>query len=402
MAIFRETYSGHHCTLTVIAGILLVFVCTGGPAFSAELLFTGYIRENPLLWQPSPIYSSVAEGQDQQITNLLHVRQNLRFFVANPVIAGLELKERFFLGQDASLLAREITAFNLRPPRFDWTREVVDEDNAYLEISIDRFWIELTRGRLELTAGRQRIAWGTNLIWNPIDIFNPSSPLDFDNEEKPGTDALRLQYYLGPNSVLEAAWAPGREAASTSAALRMKINHRGYDWIIIGGRRATEHVVGFAWAGSIADGGFRGECLYANPRSGGDEKGEASLSTSISGDYTFSSTLYLQASALYNSRGTSGSAGGEALVQSYLRGDLTPSRFALLGEIARDLTPLWRADLIVIVNPCDRSGYYGPSLRWSAITDLDLTMQVLLFSGDEGTEFGDQGHILMLKGKYSF
>jgi len=413
MANIRKQSGEHGRTFAVLTGILLSIACSAGTPLSAEpgiarredVLFSGYIRENPIQWQTPPLFSSTADSPghpENRFTNLLHMRQNLRWYVASPVTAGLELKERLFSGQGAGDLARGINAFTLRLPRFDWTGTLVDRDEAYCEAGIDRFWIELTHRGLELTVGRQRIAWGTNLLYNPIDIFNPSSPLDFDNEEKPGTDAVRVTLYPGPNSVVEAAWAPGREAALTSAALRLKINRMGYDWVFIGGRRASDHVAGFAWAGSIADGGFRGEFLYADPRSGEESEAPRHLSAAISGDYTFRNSLYIQTSVLYNSRGTTGDAGGLVQIESYQHGDLSPARFSLSGEIAGDLTPLWRADFLMIINPGDGSGYYGPSLSWSAMTDLDLVFQALLTSGGAGTEFGDQGSVWMLKGKYSF
>ena len=36
-----------------------------------------------------------------------------------------------------------------------------------------------------------------NLVWNPNDLFNAFSFVDFDYEERPGSDALRIQKYTG-------------------------------------------------------------------------------------------------------------------------------------------------------------------------------------------------------------
>ncbi len=46
-----------------------------------------------------------------------------------------------------------------------------------------------TSGSTTLTAGRQRIGWGTARFWSPMDMFNPISPLQIESEERQGVDA---------------------------------------------------------------------------------------------------------------------------------------------------------------------------------------------------------------------
>ena len=60
-----------------------------------------------------------------------------------------------------------------------------------------------------LRIGRQRINWGVNLAWNPNDLFNAYSLIDFDYQERPGSDAIRFQYYMGDLSVLNLQYNPG-------------------------------------------------------------------------------------------------------------------------------------------------------------------------------------------------
>ena len=57
--------------------------------------------------------------------------------------------------------------------------------------------------------GRQRINWGVNLAWNPNDLFNAYSLIDFDYQERSGVDAIRFQYYTGEMSSIEFAIQPG-------------------------------------------------------------------------------------------------------------------------------------------------------------------------------------------------
>ncbi len=379
--------------VTLIFTVLLSSPVSASNSFG----FNGYIRDLPIYWKPPSYFKS----QGYRIDNLFHARQNLRFYPSEPLTIGLELKTRLITGQSAEDLSGLGNSFYKNVTYFDLTHAFVHDKNVFLIGDIDRAWLDFTKGTLQATIGRQRIAWGTNLIWNPIDIFNPSSPFDFDNLEKPGADAGRAQLYLGPTSEIEYAIAPQREADKTVAAMKFKFNKYRYDWHFLAGRRHLETLLGGAWAGSILGGGFRGEFMYAIPR--------PSLpllnnywNASISGDYSFQSSLYVQLAALYCSRGTTGKGGGINLVESANRGDLSPSRLSFFGEIARNISPLLKFDLASIINPYDKSWYFGPSLDWSAMTNMDVTFVGLIFEGRSMTEYGDGGRIFLARAQYSF
>lgn len=360
----------------------------------------GYVRETPLLWQ-QPGY--LGQNEEWMFTNLLHLRQNFRWFPSYSVNAGLELKQRAWVGDGADVMLAQSELFTLQDPYFNGSTTMANNDStAVLDLAVDRLWIDWMVGSLEVRVGRQRIAWGTNLVWNPTDLFNPTSPLDFDNEEKPGADAVRVQYYLGPNSQLDIAAAPGTAVDSSVIAGRLKLNALDYDWILIGGSRKTETVAGFAWAGDVVGGGFRGEALYAMPRDAHPDSSPGYLTASLSSDYTWSNGFYLQGSVLYNQEGTTKPAGGEWMLYSLQRGQLTPARWSWMGQVSKDITPLLHGDLMFIQNPTDRSWYVGPSLRWSARTNLDITGMGLIFGGSDGTEFGDNSQLAMVMAKYSW
>jgi hypothetical protein len=381
--------------------LCILIVSCGTPlraSWRDDVGLRGYVRETPIVWRP-PTF--LAPGEAHRFDNILHGRTNLQWHPGGPLRAGLELKCRLLSGESPGTMEAETDYSSWGATYVDWSRTFIRREHLIATGSVDRAWLDWTAGPLEITAGRQRVAWGTGLVWNPIDVFNPFSPLDFDNEERPGTDAARMQWYLGPNAKVEFAIAPQRSADSTTAAALAKFNRGGYDCIIIAGRKATHRILGAAWAGSILGGGFRGELRYDVPRS--TMSGAASYATvSVDVDYTLTSTLYLHAALLYSGRGTTGPAGGARLLEALQRGFLTPSRLDVYGEIARDLTPLVRGDCPVILNPYDHSWYLGPSLTWSVITDLDLAAMGLIFGGRPGTEFGDAGDIFMLRAQYSY
>jgi len=377
------------------------------PARAQFLSLNGYVRDSPILWKEPEAFAAGSGAGEQRFTNLLHTRQNLRLFPAAGATVGLEVKTRLFAGDAARELADRTDLTASGRTYFAWQRRFVEEPRTVLACALDRAWLSVERGPVQATIGRQRIAWGTALVWNPIDVVNPSSPLDFDDVEKPGADAVRTQVYLGPASKVDVAAVPARRADDAVLLGELVLNRAGVDWVAMGGRRGPWAVVGGAWAGDIRGGGFRGEFLVSVPRSGlrAPDSGaveRTNLVACVDGDFTFPSSLYLHAAALYNRRGSRGDAGGARLLEAYGRGWPSPARWSLYAEAARDLGPLLRADLAGILDAGDRSGYLGPTLTWSAATDLDVAATAFLFAGAPGTEFGDEGHLLMARLQWSF
>ena len=70
------------------------------------------------------------------------------------------------------------------------------------------------------------------LIWlfNPNDLFNAYSLVDFDYQERPGVDAVRFQYYGENMSSFEGAVQIGNSLDSTVIAGLWKFNKWKYDF----------------------------------------------------------------------------------------------------------------------------------------------------------------------------
>lgn len=411
--------------LFALLALLVLLPAVSRADWRENLALGGYVRETPLLWRmpdygiPSGSGVVGGSGSGRQFTNLLHNRINLKYYASRSATVGVEVKTRLFSGDGANLMLAQTELLGGNQAYFNWDRRFIKQDRNILISTLDRAWVNYYAGPAQITLGRQRVAWGTSFTWNPIDIFNPSNPLDFDNEEKPGSDAARVQVYLGPNSKVEAAVAPTRETDNTIAAAELVLNQWEYDWVLMGGRRGPETVFGGAWAGNILGGGFRGELLGAIPREGyvffnpylylpgpifgtPPAQDQPYLMGTVDGDYTFDSGYYLHGAVLLNTAGTTGKGGGLNLFESFTRGWLSPAKMSLFAQASKDLSPLVHLDLTGILNPYDHSWYAGPTVTWSVVTNLDFTATGLIFGGDAGTEFGDNSEILMGRLKYSF
>ncbi|HTP12283.1 MAG TPA: hypothetical protein VMM37_01595 [Bacteroidota bacterium] len=339
--------------------------------------------------------------------HLLHGRLNLKWYTTETVTTALEIRARAYAGGTVEETPGFLDAIrnDHEFAHLDATLWNTKSSVGYAEV--DRLWADWNQGKFQVTVGRQRVSMGTCLVWNPTDLFNPLSILDFDYEEKPAFDGGRVQYYLGPLSKLEVDARPGKTAATSTTALAYTTNAWEYDFHVLVGRRSGLGIVGGSWAGDIGGGGFRGEILvsqkpeqvvpgfYDISRTNG-----GMVSGAISGDYTFPNSLYLHCETLYSSIGVTENA---ALFQrqSLLLGLLSPSRWSLFGELSYDITPLVRGSLFTLQNPIDGSRVLVPSVTWSIVTNLDLTAIALLFHGDTLSEFGGYGESGYLRVKYS-
>jgi hypothetical protein len=336
-------------------------------------------------------------GMGNVTDHLVHGRLNTRWFAAEGLEVEGDLRARAYAGgtvehtPDFSARIRNDHEF----AHLDATLWSSRSSVGYAEI--DRLWGAWTRNEWQVTLGRQRVAMGTCLVCNPTDVFNPYSILDFDYEERPAFDGSRIQYYAGPLSTVEVDIKPGKTSRTAAAVAAMSTNAWEYDFHLMTGVRGGRALVGGSWAGDIAGGGFRGEVLVSQ-RAERDAAGRSvpervdglMMVNSLSVDYTFPGSLYLHGEALYSSEGVTHDASAFA-AEANMLGLLSPARWSVFVESSYDVSPLVRASVFCIHNPCDGSRVLVPSLTWSVVTDLDCTFIALLFGGGPGTEFGGFG-----------
>ena len=333
--------------------------------------------------------------------HLLQARLNTKWYPLESLSGVLEIRTRLFYGT----LVRETPGFadqlkhNAGLGNLGVTLWNRGEGVGYAEI--DRCFLNWNPEHLQVTLGRQRVAWGTNLVWNPVDLFNPLSILDFDYIERPAADAARVQYYTGEVSKIEVALKPGSNETSRIVAAQWTTNSWNYDFHLLAGVRGDSWCAGGAWAGDISGGGFRGELLASEIPAELRTDASTMFSGAISGDYTFPTSLYVHAEILYNSQGVRNNA-ASARPRALALGLLSPARWSLYEELSYDISPLLRGSIFFIHNPDDLSLVAVPSLTWSVVTNLDATLLVMSFHGAGGTEYGKLGTALFARCKWSF
>lgn len=346
--------------------------------------------------------------------HLLHSRLNSRWYATENLTFAAEFRMRAFFGETIENIPNYSDEIKKNTNLLDLDFAVWNSQNSFGYLEVDRLWADWVKDSWQLTLGRQRIAWGTNWVWNPTDLFNPRSVLNFDYEELPGSDAFRIQYYTGPVSKIDFVINPRNRKEDLTFAGLVSFNEWDYDFNIIAGYRKEKWLVGGGWVGDIFGAGFRGEILVSespqkdfyqpeyelfNLKALSEKKNP--VSTALSIDYTFPNSFYIHTEFLYNSNGA------KELTALYRSESieldlLSPARFSLFQEFAYDITPLIRASLFIIYNPDDQSYVIVPSLNMSVITNLDAYVTGLLFNGNKLTEFGDYGESIYFRVKYAF
>ncbi len=362
---------------------------------------SGYVKELFMYYRPDQQIPGLE--RNSLTTNTIHNRLNFKWYASSQLTVVAEMRNRLLFGS----LVKEYPAY----------QSVVDVDRGYFDLSFvpaegngwflhsmfDRAYLDWFSGNWQITAGRQRVNWGMNLVWNPNDVFNSYSYFDFDYEERPGTDALRIQYYTGMTSSAELVYQIGKNEDEMALSGLYRFSQWNYDIQFICGWVGTDYIVGTGWAGDIKGAGFRGEITHFIPKN--DEvDSETAAVASISADYTFPNSLYVHSSVLYNSHGKTGKAGG---MDPFFNNDLSAkylsfAQYSLFGQCSYPVTPLLSASLSGIANPNDGSWYFGPAFTYSLQNNLELMATGQLFFGDQGTEFGDIGQLLFGRLKWSF
>lgn len=383
------------CFITV----LMCFSLQGGFSQEKKMTLSGYVKDMLLYFRPSTKYPGL--DNDFYYSNVVHNRLKFRWYPNGHLTFGIEVRNRLLSGSMISDLPFYKTTIDFDPGYFNLSKVVVSKNSWFLHSFVDRAWMEYASGNWQITFGRQRVNWGMNLVWNPNDLFNTFSYFDFDYEERPGCDALRIKYFTNATSSAELVLKAGHTTDEHTFAGLYRFLAWNYDFQFLAGQSGPDYVSGFGWSGDIKGGGFRGEVSWFIPRLNKPQNSE-SVVASVSGDYTFRNNLYVQGGILFNSQDTALSKGLSLFDTNLSVKNMSHSKYALLLQTSYPITPLFSASAASIINADDGSFYIGPTLTWSISNNLELSLIGQLFFGENKTEYGDTGKAASARLKWAF
>ncbi len=250
---------------------------------------------------------------------------------------------------------------------------MIDESAVVLNTHIDRFWLDWYKDKWQVRVGRQRINWSKNWVWNPNDLFNTYSFIEFDYEERPGSDAIKVAYFPENNAEIEFVFNPHKRFKEESIyGMRYTWNKWNYDFQTIASYYKEQLAFGGGFAGNIKDAGLKGELTYFVPIQEQDTL--QGLVASLGVDYSFQNGLLLQAEGLYNHFGTTDS---DLLSSGFSGQSLSPQnlwthRWAIFTTVSYPINPLIQGSISSIFNPEDQSFFILPGVTFSASQDIDI------------------------------
>ena len=162
--------------------------------------------------------------------SLLHNRLNSRWQPNRRFTVALDVRSRIIYGESVKLGNYPANVLDKDSGLVDATFLPFNTRPAKMVTAVERLWAKYSNDKLELILGRQRINWGINLVWNPNDIFNTYSYVDFDYEERPGADAALIKYNIGDMSSIELAAKVGNYKDDDVYAFMFKTNKFNYDF----------------------------------------------------------------------------------------------------------------------------------------------------------------------------
>lgn len=260
----------------------------------------------------------------------------------------------------------------------------------------DRAYVTYSTGQLDVTAGRQRIAWGTGRAWNPTDLFNPFNPLEIDKEEKTGTDAVSAIYSLSDVTRTSLVYNVRNTWASSSVAIKHQTTINDIDYSVMAAKVKEDTVFGFDFAGALEEIGVHGEATYTQSKNFPNY-----LRYVIGADRTFSNNFTIMGEYYFNGTGSQ-----NPLQYNYARllsGEVTnlAQNYLMLGTNA-EITPLIMLNTSWIKNLDDGSYSLGPRMSYSYAENITISGGLYIFGGVKGTEYGSYPAMYYMQLGYYF
>jgi len=332
--------------------------------------------------------------------NLFHNRLNLKAYLSNSITFTGELRNRLFTGDFVRMGSYYSDIIGYDRGFADMSWNIINENSFLFNSTLDRLNIDFNFGKFQITAGRQRINWGQTFVWNPNDIFNAYSFFDFDYVERPGSDAVRLQYFISSSSAAEVAIKVDNNHDITAAGL-YRFSLWGYDIQFLAGLvNSQDIVIGTGWSGAIGGLSFRGEVSWFDPYE--DFPGDESTVLATAGfEKLFKKNSMAQVQIMYCNNPLVLNDFNSFYSGNLSSRDLAFSVLSAFGQFTWAATPLMSLTASAMWLP-DLDGWFaGPSFDYSLTENLDFSLIWQHFDALMGGE-KSKINLAFLRLKYSF
>lgn len=334
--------------------------------------------------------------QNAYATNLVHNRVNIKWNPSQKISGRIEVRNRLYFGDDVRMIPNFKEQLRNQNESTNLSATWWNNHLTILHSNIERLWFEYRKSKWNVRAGRQRINWGITNTWNPNDLFNTYNFLDFDYEERPGSDAVKFQYSIDDLSNIELVYSKTRK--HSIAAIKYFTNYKNYDLQAIAGIYQNLFASGIGWAGSISDVGFKGEVQYYADR----KDSVSDFISTIEADYIFKSGWYVSFAILFNQNGLHKPLSDEMnIVFEASPRNLMPARWSVLMNSSKEFTPRLNGSMNIVYSPQVNMLILFPSFRYNLKPNLDLDFVWQSFFAERKV-FQAFSHTAFVRLKWSF
>lgn len=375
--------------------LLYLFILPGTlPAQSVTPYFKGYLKE-------LGSFSLSNDLKTVHYDNIIHNRLESRFSFEGGFEIKADLRTRLINGFTVENVPGYADLLDDDPGFVDLSLILVDKEKAIVHTAIDRLQFSYYSEAWDVVLGRQRVNWGKSMVWNPNDLFNAYSYLDFDYEERPGTDALTVQYSWSYASSLQLGYKFGNSLDESVIAFMARGNLGDYDIQLITGNYLDKLILGAGWTGYIKNAGFNGEISYFRPRDDFfDESGH--ITATMGSDYMFPNSIYLSGELLYNGGYNSSANALAQLSQPPTADNLFISKTAFFVNTNYPLTALTNLSFGVMGSFTESVFVFIPQVSYSVTENLDFLVLSQLLKGNALQEATNTPNVLFFRLKWSF
>jgi hypothetical protein len=372
----------------------LILLISTSNLIAQPFQFRGYVKE----------LGSFAFSNDLgtvNYDNILHNRIESTLDISNTFELKVDLRNRILSGYSVRNSPLFADFLDNDPGYADMSWILFESDNHFLHSTIDRAQLTYFKGAFEATFGRQRINWGQTFVWSPNDLFNAYAYLDFDYEERPGTDAFSAQYAWGFASSMNLGYRFGDTFDESVIALMYRDNFEEYDIQLLIGSYLDQLIIGTGWSGYVNDAGFKGEISYFHPKSTPNAE-DGVLTVTAGFDYLLPNAIYFTGELLYNG-GFDNTGNALAQISQPPTADnlfISKTGFYLNGSFS--VSPLTSISFSTLGSFDESIFILIPQLVYSVGENTDFLILSQLLRGDSLTSFTETPNVLFFRLKWSF
>lgn len=258
-----------------------------------------------------------------------------------------------------------------------------------LNQNLDRFYVSYSKNSFNLNVGRAPVAFGSSKIINPIDVLTPVSYQTLDKEERVGIDIVRVNYSLGPLSLLDIGYVLGHKMDFSKSAVftRLKTNIWATDVSFMLMNFQENLMAGLDFSRSIGNSTAWLESSYVVPEYfNKDEKNGSHnyLRATVGFDYKLSESIYSYIEYHYNGAGATNPEDYRFLGDdtAYKEGGVyLQGRHYIAPGMTYELSSLWKLTGQFLLNLNDHSIFNNLTLEYNISQDVFVDVGAYISAG---------------------